>query len=30
MSHRVVRLADGVVAGITRNEVRSEARELQW
>jgi putative ABC transport system ATP-binding protein len=30
MSHRVVRLADGVVAAVTRNEARSPAREIQW
>lgn len=30
MAHRVVRLADGHVAGIERNAVRREARELQW
>jgi putative ABC transport system ATP-binding protein len=30
MSHRVVRLADGVVAAVTRTEARSPAREIQW
>jgi putative ABC transport system ATP-binding protein len=30
MSHRVVRLADGVVATVTRNESRSPAREITW
>ena len=30
MAHRVVRLADGHVASITRNEVRRSAREIEW
>jgi putative ABC transport system ATP-binding protein len=30
MAHRVVRLADGNIAGITHNETRRGAREIQW
>jgi putative ABC transport system ATP-binding protein len=30
MAHRVVRLADGNVAGVHRNETRRTAREIQW
>jgi putative ABC transport system ATP-binding protein len=30
MSHRVVRLADGIVAAISRNQTRRPAREIQW
>jgi putative ABC transport system ATP-binding protein len=30
MADRVVRLADGRVAGITRNATKSDARSLQW
>jgi len=30
MAHRVVRLADGNVAGVSRNETRREAGEIQW
>ena len=30
MAHRVVRLADGNVAGVTRNDTRRAAREIQW
>jgi putative ABC transport system ATP-binding protein len=30
MAHRVVRLADGRVAGVERNEARRAPRELQW
>ena len=30
MAHRVVRLADGNVAGESRNQARSAAREIQW
>ena len=30
MADRVIRLADGQVAGIERNDVRREARELSW
>ena len=30
MAHRVVRLADGNIAGVSRNETRCAAREIQW
>jgi putative ABC transport system ATP-binding protein len=30
MAHRVVRLADGNIVGISRNETRRGAREIQW
>ncbi|MEM0912148.1 MAG: ABC transporter ATP-binding protein [Pseudomonadota bacterium] len=30
MAHRVVRIADGHIAGIDKNESRSTARELSW
>ncbi len=30
MAHRVVRLADGNIAGISHNETRRAAREIQW
>jgi len=30
MAHRVVRLADGNIAGVTRNERRRSAKEIQW
>lgn len=30
MAHRVVRLADGNIAGVSRNESRRPAREIQW
>ena len=30
MAHRVVRLADGNVAGVSRNQARSAAQEIQW
>lgn len=30
MAHRVVRLADGNIAGVTLNETRRSARDIQW
>ncbi|MDP2320512.1 MAG: ABC transporter ATP-binding protein [Acidobacteriota bacterium] len=30
MAHRVVRLADGNIAGVSRNESRRSAKEIQW
>ncbi|MGE0863348.1 MAG: ABC transporter ATP-binding protein [Vicinamibacterales bacterium] len=30
MAHRVVRLADGNIAGVSRNELRRQAKEIQW
>jgi len=30
MAHRVVRLADGSIAGVSRNEQRRSARDIQW
>lgn len=30
MAHRVVRLADGNIAGVSQNEARRAAREIQW
>jgi len=30
MAHRVVRLADGAIAGVSRNETRVTAREIVW
>jgi putative ABC transport system ATP-binding protein len=30
MAHRVVRLADGNIAGVSHNESRRAAREIQW
>ena len=30
MAHRVVRLADGGIAGISRNETRLAARDIRW
>ncbi len=30
MAHRVVRLADGNIAGVSHNEARKTAREIQW
>jgi putative ABC transport system ATP-binding protein len=30
MAHRVVRLADGNIAGVSRNELRRSAKEIQW
>ncbi len=30
MAHRVVRLADGNIAGVSRNETRRSAKDIQW
>ena len=30
MADRVVRLADGHIAGVSHNESRRAAREIQW